>query len=675
MRIVSNSGCTEILGPDGAIAKRLANYESRKEQLDMAEAVADAIDRRHHLAVEAGTGVGKSFAYLVPSILHSVQALPESSDADEPEKKQIPRVVISTHTISLQEQLIEKDIPFLRASTPLEFSAVLVKGRSNYLCLRRLRRLLEKGQTLTGEASDFELPRILDWSKKTTDGTISDLDPKPNSELWEEIACEQGNCLGKKCGYHSNCFYIKARRRVFTAQILVVNHALLFSDLAIRADGGSILPPYNVLVVDEAHTMEGVASDHLGISQHQGSIEYLLNRFYNDRTNRGLFVSEGFQKECVHVVKCRHAAEEYFNNLFDWHNKRGFGFNGRVMEPKIVENKLSEAMKQLSEEILTVMPRIKNIDSRQEFTSAFSRLESLKKTLDSWHNQTEIDSVYWLERQQLKRYERIKVCSAPINVGPLLKANLFNKVNTVIMTSATLSTGKSPGGGAFAYFQSRIGLEQLPAMLLGSPFDYKKQATLILVKGQLPPDAPEHEFLPQMCELLKRYLSETDGGAFVLFTNYNQMRKIAERLGNWLLTKDMRLFSQAEGQSRSRMLEQFKETPRAVLFGTDSFWQGVDVQGDALRNVIITKLPFQVPDQPLISARMDAIKKDGGNPFRDFQLPQAILKLKQGFGRLIRSKSDTGNVVILDSRILTQKYGQQFLDALPPCNRRIDSSL
>ena len=672
----------DILGPEGAIARRLAaKYEHRPQQLQLAHAVSNAISSGRHLLAEAGTGVGKSFAYLVPAIDHAIR-----------NKK---RVVISTHTIALQEQLIAKDIPLIRAVFPNEFTAVLVKGRSNYLCLRRLKQSRSR-QSYLFETSDEQssLRDIELWAEQSQQtggtGSLSELKTVPLPQVWDKVAAEHGNCLGKKCEFYAPCFWQAAKRRMQSGNILVVNHALFFSDLALRLAGVNYLPKYDVAILDEAHTIEDVAGQHFGIKVSEASVKYQLRTLYDLRRGKGLLSSLGTvaNDAITAVVDLGGLTEEFFERAIRWHESNGRG-NGRVREPSIVDNILSPAIRKLNTRLLGLTSHTKSEEEISELNALAAKLETLAGGLDALVGQTMPDAVYWLDVSTARAgprnqsTKRVTWHAAPIDIAQGLQTALWSKLQSVILTSATLCTsppdGITPGARSstspipepFRYIASRVGAPAGRSDFLhaGSPFDYATQCALY-VHADLP-DPADRNFPHYAQRQILHYLRQTNGGAFVLFTAYKSLLDFANALKPELDALNLPLLVQGQNAPRSQLLETFRSTPNAVLFGTSSFWQGVDVQGDALRNVIITKLPFAVPDEPLTEAKLEAITRSGGNAFMQYSLPEAVIKLKQGFGRLIRSRSDKGIVVILDSRIVTKRYGRLFLASLPPCNLQV----
>ena len=639
----------EVFGPDGLIANAHAEYEYRPGQIDMARAVMRAFEEKRHLIVEAGTGTGKTLAYLVPAV---AAALGGNG-----------RVIVSTGTKNLQEQLMEKDIPFLQSILPKPFAATYMKGRSNYLCLNRLARA-QSAPVLEGldEVDYFE--EVSQWSRETETGDRAELSNLPESlSFWRHIDARSESCLGQKCPDFDACFITRMRNRAQEADIVVVNHHLFFADLSLRnGNYGSVLPDYTAVIIDEAHLIEDVASEYFGAQVSNYQIDDLVR-------DLGMLMIEDAEvdRELTHSV----ARLSRFSDSFWMGFRDGRGEDGRypIIPGTFAKKKLSGELEAtpLGELYFALEGAIARtettLDAFQEkppeVESLVRRLRQLRFELEFIVTGTDKQFVYWLERRNRGVFLR----ASPIDVAGLLQDKLFEQVPTVVLTSATLSSG-----GNFSFIRDRLGLDTADDLIAESSFDYQSQAILYLPARM--PDPRDREWGSAAAAEVARILNATEGRAFVLSTSLAGMQSLFENV--WAEI-DYPCLVQGSA-SKGQLLKRFRETPNAVLFATSSFWQGVDVRGEQLSCVIIDKLPFAVPTDPIVAARQRYIEDCGGSSFYEYSVPQAIIALKQGLGRLIRSTTDRGVLAILDPRLRTKGYGRTFLQSLPPCRvtSRID---
>jgi ATP-dependent DNA helicase DinG len=617
----------KVFAPGGWLARHHPHYEFRPGQLDMAESVESALENRQHLIVEAGTGTGKTLAYLVPLLRSGL------------------RTVISTGTKNLQEQLFYKDVPFLKKMFP-EMHVTLMKGRQNYLCRQKLYDM-ESQPALDGMDQVEQYPKLRQWEERTETGDRAELRWMPDSsELWKKVDARREACTGQKCQQFERCFITQMHQRAAQSDLLIVNHHLFFADLALRQnDYAALLPDYSALVFDEAHEMEDVATQYFGVEVSSYRVEELARDTEVTARMKGVKSQEVFAA----VGELRRRADLFFEVFPRTEGRSNFDNRDSFLEVhRGAYSALTNALMLLQTEVSRVPER------PEEITNLGRRAKELHASFELVMESHERNMVYWWER----RGRGVFMQATPIDVSTLLRERLFQQVETVILTSATLAVG-----GTFDFLKRRLGIQNAKERVLDSHFDYAHQS--LLYTPMHLPDPRQPDFARQAAEEIVKLLKTTRGRAFVLFTSHAQMRDVYERVRPHLRYP---LLIQGS-MPRTQLLDSFRSTPHAVLFGTSSFWQGVDVQGDQLSAVLIDRLPFAVPSDPVTAARIRQINEEGGNAFSEYQVPQAVITLKQGFGRLIRSETDRGILVMLDQRLMRMPYGRVFLDSLPPYHK------
>ena len=605
----------EFFGPGGILQQKLGDYEFRPSQIRMAEAVYQALDGQSHVIIEAGTGTGKTLAYLLPALLHG------------------QRILVSTGTKTLQDQIFYKDIPLLEKILDRPIRSAYLKGRNNYLCRLKLESAHAEGLFSMKELRVFK--KILDWSQITETGDYAELGTDVDGDLWSRLDARRDRCTGTKCQDYDRCFLTLMRQKAMEADIVIVNHHLFFADLSIRkSDVGGILPDYTAVIFDEAHELEEVATEYFGF--------HVSNFRISELVGDSKRLAERSEAEMDDLSGVQRASDRFFGGLALMGEGRHPVHNFRELEGMdALIGALHDARSSLK----------KQKDFSGEWEALERRAGELASELEVFRNGALENYVSWIERRGRGLF--LEAC--PVDVSGLLRERLFERLPACVLTSATLTVAES-----FGYFRQRIGMEVGEEMTLSTEFDVRSQALLYVPRRM--PDYRHPSYLNRAVEEIKNVLEVSRGRAFVLFTSYQQMMAAYE-----VVSRDLQwpCLVQTRSAGKSRLLEEFKVTPHAVLFATSSFWQGVDVKGEALSAVIIDKLPFQVPSDPLVSARMARVEREGGSAFSDYQLPHAILRLKQGLGRLIRSKSDRGVLAILDNRLSTKGYGKLFMASLP----------
>ncbi|PRX33617.1 ATP-dependent DNA helicase DinG [Orenia metallireducens] len=684
---------SDFFAPGNRLDSYFDKYEYRPEQQEMSVKIAEVFSKKEHLLVEAGTGTGKSLAYLVPSILMAL--------------KEEEKVIISTNTINLQEQLIKKDIPLLQEIFNLDFKAVLVKGRKNYICIRRL---VQFGKSAQLDNQGYNtLSKVHNWVLETETGCRSDLDFRVDYNIWDNISSESDLCLRAACPYYEQCHFIFARDEAQEADILVVNHHILFADLSLRQERGlegenAVLPPYKQVIFDEAHNIEEVATSYLGFRVNRRGVIKLVESLYNFDQQTGILLQtraaisslkrnvkqnlqQNIDNKLVPLVrKVNDLSHSLFNNLIKFIDNKTKGRDRklRLLESIRAEdywqdnlmiefenllinlNDLGKNLSELLEDVISYEDEIDEIDAvKLELKAKVESILKVGADIAELVNFPEEDYVYWLEGYD----EDCSLHSAPINIAQQLQDNLLGKMDSVVLTSATLTVDKS-----FEFIKDNLGLieEDVETLEVGSPFDYRNQLCLGVAKDLPQPNHPA--FIDAVIASVKEIIQATKGRTLVLFTSYGMLNKVYNSLETQLDSLEVNNIYCQGMKSRQYLVEEFKNKKKAVLLGTSSFWEGVDIPGEELSCVVIAKLPFVVPSEPVISAKLEKLEAASQNSFMKYMVPKAVIKFKQGFGRLIRTKEDKGWIVILDNRVITKRYGKIFLKSLPSgCNILTDN--
>lgn len=652
----SRHAVAKILGPSGPLSEAIPGYEDRPEQVRMAEAVAEALEAHRHLIVEAGTGVGKSFAYLVPALLWASERAATRTDDEE-----VTRVAVATSTIALQEQLVGKDLPTLADALDLDVSFTLVKGRGNFVCLRRLSMAVGEANDLFAATEErAQLLAIREWAE-AGGGSRQELPFEPFFDVWEAARAESGNCLHQDCPHYKRCAYQEARARMRSARLLVMNHHVLLSDLALRRSGVSFLPKVDAVIVDEAHDLEDAAAECLGTRLSSRGVQQVLGRLWNDRRGTGLLAKHADPAPKSLVDDARRLARAFFDRVrLSIPGGDGAARMAAIEGPLSGDDGFAAALDAAAEAIGAGLASVDSTDLARELEVRARSLEALSEEVTALVKGPDADHAMWAEWDSRGN---VSLTLSPIDVGPDLQKALYGAHESVILTSATLATGKPP---SFRFARERLGLADAEELSVGSPFDFARQARIVVRTDVPDPSQAPEAYEAALPEAVLDAVRRTGGGAFVLFTSYEAMKKVAAAIRAHLTGDGLLVLVQGENLPRTAMLDAFRAR-NSVLFGVSSFWQGVDVPGDALRNVVIARLPFDVPTHPLQKARQARLEREGKSAFAHLSLPGAAIRLKQGFGRLIRRATDKGLVVILDPRVVTKRYGRTLLSSLPEC--------